>query len=61
MAKCASTSPVDKYFQELKHVIKIHSFANDPHLIYNVDEKGFTQNHTAPMAGVVVRLQQVDC
>lgn len=37
------------------------SFANDPHLIYNVDEKGFTQNHTAPMAGVVVRLPQVDC
>lgn len=61
MAKCASTSPVDKYFQELKHVIQIHSFANDPHLIYNVDEKGFTQNHTAPMAGVVVRLPQVDC
>lgn len=41
-AKCASTSVVDKYFQELEQVIKDHGFDKEPHLIYNVDEKGFS-------------------
>lgn len=47
-AKCASTSVVDKYFQELEQVIKDHGFDKESHLIYNVDEKGFSHNHSAP-------------
>ncbi|XP_062582670.1 uncharacterized protein LOC134244417 [Saccostrea cucullata] len=47
-AKCASVPVVDRYFKELEQVIRENSFDKNPYLIYNVDEKGFTQNHTPP-------------
>ncbi|XP_062580331.1 uncharacterized protein LOC134242262, partial [Saccostrea cucullata] len=38
----------DSYFKELEQVIRENGFDKNPYLIYNVDEKGFTQNHTPP-------------
>lgn len=32
----------------MEQVIKDHGFDKEPHLIYNVDEKGFPKNHSAP-------------
>ena len=47
-AKCTSESVVSSYFVELEHVIKKYNLQDKPHLIFNVDEKGITQNHSPP-------------
>ena len=47
-AKAASAPVVEKYFTELEDVIKANGLEESPQLIYNVDEKGFSQNHSPP-------------
>ena len=47
-AKCASVTKVDNYFSELKVITEKYGFDKEPQLIYNVDEKGFSQCHSPP-------------
>jgi hypothetical protein len=47
-AKAASETVVDKYFIELHTKMVKYGFEKLPHLIFNVDEKGITQDHTPP-------------
>ena len=42
------TSVVNKYFDNLKTTMEKQDFANNPHLIYNIDEKGLTVDHKPP-------------
>ena len=39
---------MSSYFEELERVIKKYNLQDKPHLIFNVDEKGITQNHSPP-------------
>ena len=39
----------EKYFEELEGVIKVNGLQENPHLIYNVNEKAFFQIHSLPM------------
>ena len=34
------------YFNQLEHIIDKYELQNSPHLIFNVDEKGISTNHT---------------
>ncbi|XP_041376339.1 uncharacterized protein LOC121388791 isoform X2 [Gigantopelta aegis] len=47
-AKCTSSTVVCSYFDELENIITKYSLYDKPHLIFNVDEKGITQNHSPP-------------
>ena len=44
-AKCASVANIDNYFKEL---ITKYGLKDKPHLIFNVDEKGITPDHSPP-------------
>ena len=39
---------MSSYFVELERVIKKYNLQDKPHLIFNVDEKGITQNNSPP-------------
>ena len=45
-AKAASTPVIEKGFNELENVIKANRLEERPPFINNVDEKGFSQNHS---------------
>jgi hypothetical protein len=48
-AKCTSEAVVSNYFNELENILDIkYNLKTKPHLIYNVDEKGISQNRTPP-------------
>lgn len=47
-AKSATIENVDKYFEELKNVMEKYDLIDKPHLIFNIDEKGITINHSPP-------------
>ena len=47
-AKNTSETTVTEYFDELENVLTKYSLKDKPHLIFNVDEKGITQDHTPP-------------
>ena len=47
-ARAASMENVNAYFQELDSILTKYNLKERPHLIYNVDEKGITLNHTPP-------------
>ena len=47
-AKSASSAAVDSYFVELEKILVKYDLKDKPHLIYNVDEKGITQDHKPP-------------
>ena len=47
-AKSASETTVSAYFNELEDIIKKYNLHDKPHLIFNVDEKGVSQNHSPP-------------
>ena len=47
-AKATSLETVNKYFDELEHILKKYNLKNRPQAIYNIDEKGIVENHTAP-------------
>ena len=47
-AKAASADVVDRYFDELQKILQKYDLTNKPHRIFNVDEKGFSENHTPP-------------
>jgi hypothetical protein len=38
--KSASDDIVQNYFNQLEHIIDKYELQNNPHLIFNVDEKG---------------------
>jgi hypothetical protein len=43
------TEHVSNYFNELENILDIkYNLKTKPHLIYNVDEKGISQNRTPP-------------
>ena len=44
--KSASDDIVQNYFNQLEHIIDKYELQNSPHLIFNVDEKGISTNHT---------------
>jgi hypothetical protein len=45
-AKSTSDATVQNYFNQLEHIIDKYELQNSPHLIFNVDEKGISTNHT---------------
>ncbi|KAJ8312950.1 hypothetical protein KUTeg_010323 [Tegillarca granosa] len=47
-AKNASPETINKYFLELENISTKYNLHNCPHLIYNIDEKGFVPNHKPP-------------
>ena len=47
-AKSASETTVSAYFSELEDIIKKYNLHDKPHLIFNVDEKCVSQNHSPP-------------
>ncbi|KAL5006411.1 hypothetical protein ScPMuIL_015217, partial [Solemya velum] len=47
-AKSASEAVVRKYFEELQSIIQKYDLEEQPHLVFNVDEKGVSPNHTPP-------------
>ncbi|KAK3100399.1 hypothetical protein FSP39_019286 [Pinctada imbricata] len=47
-AKSARAETVHNYFSNLSEVIAKYDLADKPHLIFNVDEKGISQNHSPP-------------
>lgn len=47
-AKSASEPIVTKYFEELAAIVQKYDLGDKPHLIFNVDEKGVSPNHTPP-------------
>ena len=47
-AKSASEEKTDNYFTELSEIMKKYNLEDKPHLIFNVDEKGVSPNHTHP-------------
>jgi hypothetical protein len=47
-AKGASVANIDKYFKELDNVLTKYGLKDKPHLIFNVDEKGITPDHSPP-------------
>ena len=47
-AKAASAETVQNYFSELSDVMAKYDLMDKPHLIFNVDEKGISQNHSPP-------------
>ena len=47
-AKCTSASVIDKYFDELDQVLTKYNLKEQPHLTFNIDEKGISQNHVPP-------------
>lgn len=48
LAKCTTADVVDSYFKCLKQTMTKYNLLDNPHLIFNVDEKGVTQNHSLP-------------
>lgn len=48
-ARMASEAVVTEFFENLKNTLEEHDFMNNPHLIFNVDEKGLTVNHQPPL------------
>jgi hypothetical protein len=47
-AKCTTADVVDSYFKGLKQTMTKYNLLDKPHLIFNVNEKGVTQNHSPP-------------
>ena len=47
-AKNTPETTVTEYFDELENVLTKYSLKDKPHLIFDVDEKGITQDHTPP-------------
>ncbi|XP_041366783.1 uncharacterized protein LOC121381522 [Gigantopelta aegis] len=47
-AKTASVFKIEAYFDQLEKVLTKYNLNDKPHLIFNVDEKGISQNHTPP-------------
>ena len=47
-AKCTTADVVDSYFKGLKQAMTKYNLLDKPHLMFNVDEKGVTQNHSPP-------------
>jgi len=47
-AKSPSEEKIDNYFTELSEIMKKYNLEDKPHLIFNVDEKGVSPNHTPP-------------
>ena len=47
-AKATSLETVNKYFNELEHILKKYNLKDRPQAIYNIDEKGIVENHTPP-------------
>lgn len=47
-AKMTSETVVSNYFEELEHTIVKYGLTDKPHMIFNVDEKGISQDHTPP-------------
>ena len=47
-AKCTSDEVVENYFAELEKILIKYNLKDKPHLIFNVDEKGVTQDHKPP-------------
>ena len=39
---------VSNYFEELRQIIVKYGLSDKPHMIFNVDEKGISQDHTPP-------------
>ena len=60
-AKAANEANVRKYFTELEKALDKYDLRDQPHLIYNVDEKGLTINHKPPnvVAGTETVAQEV--
>lgn len=47
-AKCATREAVDTYFDSLNNILVKYHLKAKPHLIYNIDEKGLSTEHTPP-------------
>ncbi|MES9880618.1 MAG: hypothetical protein ABW185_07025 [Sedimenticola sp.] len=47
-AKSASEPIVERYFEELSKIISKYDLQDKPQLIFNIDEKGVSPNHTPP-------------
>ena len=47
-AKCTTADVGDSYFKGLKQTMTNYNLLDKSHLIFNVDEKGATQNHSPP-------------
>ena len=47
-AKVTSEVVVSNYFEELREAMEKYDLTNKPHLIFNVDKKGISQDHTQP-------------
>ena len=39
---------VSNYFEELREIIVKYGLSDKPHMMFNVDEKGISQEHTPP-------------
>lgn len=47
-AKTASKETIDEYFHELGHVLTTHGLLGAPDHIWNIDESGFSTEHSPP-------------
>ena len=47
-AKSTSNEVVESHFAELEKILIKYNLKDKPHLIFNVDEKGITQDHKPP-------------
>ena len=44
-AKCGNVANIEKYSVSLEEVVKKYNLQDKHHLIFNIYEKGITQNH----------------
>lgn len=47
-AKAASEENVTAYFQELDQILTKYNLTEKPQHMYNIDEKGISENHNPP-------------
>ena len=47
-AKSVTEEAVDLYFQNLSEILVKYNLLDSPELIFNIDESGFSPEHTAP-------------
>ncbi|XP_053389486.1 uncharacterized protein LOC128552471 [Mercenaria mercenaria] len=60
-AKAASDETIQAYFSELETILLDNNLMNSPERIYNVDESGFSTEHTSPkiICGTDIKPQSI--
>ena len=54
-AQAATPEAISKYYQELERVLTTYNIQSRPELIYNLDESGFSPEHSPPKIVTTVK------